>query len=75
MTEFNADVLAEFNVGTAGTIGLEGAYYLSDNKSALLPADNACHVTANYLLPNAIGIGKPQLVPALPGHLVLGQRG
>ncbi len=62
VTEFNADILAEFNIGTAGTLGIEGAYYFSDNKSALLPADNAWMVTANYLLPNEIGIGKPQLI-------------
>jgi hypothetical protein len=62
VTEFNADLLAEFNIGTAGTIGIEGAYYFSDNKSDLLPADNAWMATANYLFPTVIGIGKPQLI-------------
>jgi hypothetical protein len=62
VTEFNADVLAEFNIGTAGTVGVEGAYYHFDDESPLLPADDAFFVVGSYLLPNAIGIGKPQLV-------------
>ncbi|MDX2053590.1 MAG: hypothetical protein SFV15_14415 [Polyangiaceae bacterium] len=59
VTEINADILAEYNVG--GTVSFEGAYYHMDTESSLMPADDAFFVVGSYLLPNKIGIGKPQV--------------
>jgi hypothetical protein len=62
--EFNADLLAEFNIGTSGTITGEGAYYHVDSgKSAqtigVMPFDDAWFVVASYLTP-PVGPGKIQ---------------
>jgi hypothetical protein len=59
--EFNADVLAEFNVGKSGTATLEGAYYMvnSGDSAGVMPYDNAFFVVASYLLPQ-MGPGKLQ---------------
>jgi hypothetical protein len=59
--EFNADVLAEFNVGDSGTATLEGAYYMVDSgeTAGVMPYDSAFFVVASYLLP-AMGPGKLQ---------------
>jgi hypothetical protein len=59
--EFNADVLAEFNVGTAGTATLEGAYYHVDSgdSAGVMPYDDAYFVVLSYLLP-AMGPGRLQ---------------
>lgn len=59
VTEFNADILAEYNIG--GTATLEAAYYHFETESSLLPVDDALFVVGSYLLPNKIGIGKPQV--------------
>jgi hypothetical protein len=58
---FNADLLAEFNVGDAGTVTAEGAYYhMNSGKTAgVMPFDNAFFVVLSYLTP-AIGPGKLQ---------------
>ena len=59
--EFNADVLAEFNVGTAGTITAEGAFYTvqSGDSAGVMPYDSAWFVVLSYLLPK-MGPGKLQ---------------
>jgi hypothetical protein len=59
--EFNADVLAEFNIGTAGTATVEGAYYHVDSgdSAGVMPFDDAYFVVLSYLLP-AMGPGKLQ---------------
>jgi hypothetical protein len=59
--EFNADVLAEFNVGSAGTLTAEGAYYHVDSGKTpgVMPYDDAFFVVLSYLTP-AIGPGKLQ---------------
>jgi hypothetical protein len=59
--EFNADVLAEFNVGESGTATLEGAYYMAESGDSfgVMPYDSAFFVVASYLLP-AMGPGKLQ---------------
>jgi len=59
--EFNADLLAEFNVGTAGTVTAEGAYYHVDSGKTLgvMPWDDAFFVVLSYLTPE-VGPGKLQ---------------
>lgn len=60
--EFNADLLAEFNVGTAGTATLEGAYYHADDGDSdggVMPYEDAFFIVASYLLP-ATGPGRLQ---------------
>jgi hypothetical protein len=61
LTEINFDVLAEFNVGTSGTISAEGAYYHVDSgKSAgVMPYDDAYFFVLSYLTPE-LGPGKLQ---------------
>ena len=68
LVEFNADVLAEFNVGDSGTATLEGAYYMADSGDidveagdigGVMPYDSAFFVVASYLLPQ-MGPGKIQ---------------
>ena len=58
---FNADLLAEFNVGDAGTITAEGAYYMMDSgdSAGVMPYDTAFFGVLSYLTP-AIGPGKIQ---------------
>ena len=65
---FNADILAEFNVGESGTATIEGAYYMADSGDidadagdvgGVMPYDNAFFVVASYLLPQ-MGPGKIQ---------------
>jgi hypothetical protein len=65
---FNADVLAEFNIGESGTATIEGAYYMADSGDidedagdvgGIMPFDNAFFVVASYLLPQ-MGPGKLQ---------------
>ncbi len=55
VTEFNADVLAEFNVGTAGTVGLEGAYYhFDDERRSCLPmTPSSSSVATSYRMRSA----------------------
>ena len=59
--EFNADLLAEFNIGDSGTVSLEGAYYHVDSgdSGGVMPYDDAFFVVASYLFP-AMGPGKLQ---------------
>jgi hypothetical protein len=59
--EFNADILAEFNVGESGTATLEGAYYMVDSgeSGGVMPYDSAFFVVASYLLPQ-MGPGRIQ---------------
>ncbi len=59
--EINADILAEFNVGTAGTVTAEGAYYHVDSGKTLgvMPWDDAFFVVLSYLTPQ-MGPGKLQ---------------
>lgn len=62
--QFNADLLAEFNIGDSGTLGIEGAYYHSDSGESsppvgVMPFDDAWFVLASYLFP-ATGPGKIQ---------------
>jgi hypothetical protein len=54
-------LLAEFNVGTAGTVSLEGAYYHVDSgdSAGVMPYDDAFFVVLSYLLPQ-MGPGKLQ---------------
>jgi hypothetical protein len=71
LTAFNADVLAEFNIGESGTASLEGAYYMADSGDietdgagvtdigGIMPYDSAFFVVASYLLPK-MGPGKLQ---------------
>jgi hypothetical protein len=65
---FNADLLAEFNVGEMGTATLEGAYYMADSGDidedagdvgGIMPYDSAFFVVASYLLPK-MGPGRLQ---------------
>lgn len=68
ITAFNADILAEFNVGESGTATIEGAYYMADSGDidedagdvgGIMPFDSAFFVVASYLLPQ-MGPGKIQ---------------
>jgi hypothetical protein len=54
--EFNADLLAEYNIEGTGTLSLEAAYYTFN--SLLMPVDHAFFVVGHYLTPSEIGIGK-----------------
>jgi hypothetical protein len=56
VTEFNADLLAEYNIEGVGTVSLEGAYYTFD--SGLMPVDHAFFILGHYLTPNELGFGK-----------------
>jgi hypothetical protein len=56
IVEFNADLLAEFNLPGTGTLGFEAAYYHFETD--VLPADDAFFVLASYLTPENVGIGK-----------------
>nr|PZN19909.1 MAG: hypothetical protein DIU78_20205 [Pseudomonadota bacterium] len=58
LLEINADILAEFNLGGAGTLTFEGAYYYFDTDA--MPMDHHFFVLASYLTPEMIGIGKLQ---------------
>jgi hypothetical protein len=58
LTEFNADLLAEFNVG--GTLTGELAYYNFANE--LAPVENDLMIVASYTTADAIGVGKLQPV-------------
>ena len=57
-TGFNADLLVEKTLGSAGTVSLEGAFYLfsGDNE----PIDYHYLALLSYLLPMEVGIGKLQ---------------
>lgn len=65
---FNADLLAEKNLGTGGVVTFEGGYYHFPHfYSALGPAGaatpvvkNSFYVLASWLTPQTIGIGKLQ---------------
>jgi hypothetical protein len=68
LTAFNADVLAEFNIGESGTASLEGAYYMADSGDidadagdvgGVMPYDSAFFGVLSYLLP-PMGPGKLQ---------------
>jgi hypothetical protein len=61
LTEINADILGEFNIGDSGTISAEAAYYHVDSgKSAgVMPFDDAYFFVLSYLTPQ-IGPGKLQ---------------
>ena len=53
--EVNADILAEFNTG-AGVIRGEAAYYHFDTDA--MPVDDHFYISASYLTPENIGVGK-----------------
>jgi hypothetical protein len=61
LLEINADLLAEFNVGDAGTITAEGAYYHVDSgkTAGVMPFDDAFFAVLSFLTP-AVGPGKLQ---------------
>jgi hypothetical protein len=61
LLEINADLLAEFNLGGAGTITAEGAYYHVDSgkTAGVMPFDDAFFAVLSFLTP-AIGPGKLQ---------------
>lgn len=61
LLEINADILAEFNVGTAGTITAEAAYYHVDSgkTAGVMPFDDAFFGVLSFLTP-AVGPGKIQ---------------
>jgi len=61
LLEINADILAEFNIGDAGTVTAEGAYYHVDSGKTpgVMPFDDAFFAVLSYLTP-AIGPGKIQ---------------
>jgi hypothetical protein len=61
LLEINADLLAEFNVGGAGTISVEGAYYHVDSgkTAGVMPFDDAFFAVLSFLTP-AVGPGKIQ---------------
>lgn len=70
--EFNADLLAEFNIGTSGTITGEGAYYHADSGKSgkvvgVMPFDNAWFVVGSYLTP-PVGPGKIQPLIRYQGY-------
>lgn len=58
LTEFNADLLAEFNIGDAGTLSGEVGYYHMDGP--VFPVQDMIFGVASYITPNEIGIGKLQ---------------
>jgi hypothetical protein len=60
LLEFNADVLAEFDLGGSGVLTGEGAYYYF--KGDTTPMDSAFFVLASYLTPEPVGIGKIQIL-------------
>jgi hypothetical protein len=62
LTEFNADLLAEFTAPGIGTFTGEGAIYLMDGPPSIFPMKNHWFVVGGYMLPEPIGIGKPQVV-------------
>lgn len=57
-TELNVDVLFEKNLGGAGVLDLEGAFYLFNGDYE--PTDAGWYALASYLLPANIGPGKLQ---------------
>jgi hypothetical protein len=59
--EFNADVLAEFNIGKTGTVSAEGAYYHVDSgkTAGVMPYDDAFMGVLSYLT-SPVGPGKIQ---------------
>jgi hypothetical protein len=57
-TGFSADVLFEKNLGGAGTIDLESAFYSYNGNNEAF--DWSYYALASYLLPTEIGIGKLQ---------------
>jgi hypothetical protein len=69
LTEFNADLLAEFNVG--GTLTGELAYYNFANE--LAPVQNDLMVVASYTTADAIGVGKLQ--PVVSYQMATGEGG
>jgi hypothetical protein len=56
VTEFNADILAEYNTKGSGTVHFEGAYYHFDTDA--MPVDDHFFIGLGYLTPENIGIGK-----------------
>jgi hypothetical protein len=58
LTEFNADLLAEYNVEGTGTFSGELAYY--NMNGPVFAAEQAYFVVLSYLTPSEIGIGKLQ---------------
>ena len=62
-TGWNIDVLMEKNLGNAGVVTLEGAYYdydLDDVADSSLVQGDSYFVLGSYLLPQQIGFGKLQ---------------
>lgn len=55
-TEYNVDLLAEFNPAGVGMLSAEAAYYGFD--SDVMPMDNLFVGLLSYATPNEIGIGK-----------------
>jgi hypothetical protein len=62
LSEFNADLLAEFTAPGVGTFTGEAAFYLMDGPPSIFPMKNHWFLVGGYMLPEPIGIGKPQLV-------------
>ncbi|HMJ11828.1 MAG TPA: hypothetical protein VK524_10470 [Polyangiaceae bacterium] len=60
--EFNADLLAEFDLNGSGVLTGEGAYYKWDGDSTFAAADQMFFVLGSYLFPEKLGWGKPQLI-------------
>ena len=56
--EFNIDLLFEKNLGAAGVIDLEGAFYKIPGGHE--PATTTCFALASYLLPIEVGVGRFQ---------------
>lgn len=63
LTEFNADILAEFNLDGAGTVTGEAGYYHFDGP--VFPVEDAYYVLASYLTPDPVGIGNIQVLARL----------
>ena len=59
-TELNFDLFFEKNLGSAGTVDLEGAFYKIWGSYA--PASISYFFLASYLLPIEVGVGKFQLL-------------
>lgn len=57
-TGFNVDVLFEKNLGAAGVLDLEAAYY--NFQGDYEPIEHGWYGLASYLLPTEVGIGKLQ---------------
>jgi hypothetical protein len=60
--QFNADLLAEFDLNGSGVLTGEGAYHKWDGDSGDVPADSMFFVLGSYLFPEKLGWGKPQLI-------------